>query len=235
VLIPELGHKRNAPVVSIHSRVRQSPSRLPPKWPRCHCGAWRRRRACGRCRCGTRRSRSKAKARRRRRRRLRPPKRRAARSSAGALSCRVCAQAHRWSRQSRRGVRAHASQRGLRVCRGAGAPPRRRVRLEARHHGELARIKIGAADLWLLKPMNFMNRSGSAAHSVAAFYKASAPEVLVAYDDLDLPAGVARLREAAARWSQRHARCDCPVGPDSGACDWASDIRVIATKCWAMC
>jgi len=69
-------------------------------------------------------------------------------------------------------------------------------RLEPRHHGELARIKIGAADLWLLKPMNFMNRSGGAAHSVAAFYKASGPEILVAYDDLDLPAGVARLRES---------------------------------------
>jgi PTH1 family peptidyl-tRNA hydrolase len=68
-------------------------------------------------------------------------------------------------------------------------------RLEPRHHGELARIRIGAADLWLLKPMSFMNRSGSAAQSVAAFYKALAPEILVAYDDLDLPPGVARLRE----------------------------------------
>jgi len=68
-------------------------------------------------------------------------------------------------------------------------------RLEPRHHGELARIKLGAADLWLLKPMSFMNNSGSAAHSVAAFYKAPTPEILVAYDDLDLPAGVARLRE----------------------------------------
>jgi PTH1 family peptidyl-tRNA hydrolase len=68
-------------------------------------------------------------------------------------------------------------------------------RLEPRHHGELARIKLGAADLWLLKPMGFMNRSGDAVQSVAAFYKAPASEVLVAYDDLDLPPGVARLRE----------------------------------------
>ncbi len=66
---------------------------------------------------------------------------------------------------------------------------------ESRHQGELARIKIGAAELWLLKPMTFMNRSGGAAQSVAAFYKAPLSEVLVAYDDLDLPAGVARLRE----------------------------------------
>jgi PTH1 family peptidyl-tRNA hydrolase len=68
-------------------------------------------------------------------------------------------------------------------------------RLEPRHHGELARIKLGAADLWLLKPMSFMNHSGSAVHSVATFYKAPASEVLVAYDELDLPPGVARLRE----------------------------------------
>jgi PTH1 family peptidyl-tRNA hydrolase len=68
-------------------------------------------------------------------------------------------------------------------------------RLEPRHHGELARIKIDGADLWLLKPMSFMNRSGTAAQSVAAFYKALASEILVAYDDLDLSPGVVRLRE----------------------------------------
>ena len=67
--------------------------------------------------------------------------------------------------------------------------------LEPRHHGELARIRVGAADLWLLKPMGFMNRRGAAAQSVAAFYKAQPAEILVAYDDLDLPPGVARLRE----------------------------------------
>jgi PTH1 family peptidyl-tRNA hydrolase len=69
-------------------------------------------------------------------------------------------------------------------------------RLETRHRGELARIKIGAADLWLLKPMSFMNNSGGAVQSVASFFKASPADVLVAYDDLDLPAGVARLRQS---------------------------------------
>jgi PTH1 family peptidyl-tRNA hydrolase len=68
-------------------------------------------------------------------------------------------------------------------------------RLETRHHGETARIKIGTADAWLLKPMSFMNNSGTAVQSVASFYKVTASEVLVAYDDLDLPPGVARLRE----------------------------------------
>jgi peptidyl-tRNA hydrolase, PTH1 family len=66
---------------------------------------------------------------------------------------------------------------------------------ESRHQGELARITIDATELWLLKPMTFMNRSGGAAQSVAAFYKTPPSQVLVAYDELDLPAGVARLRE----------------------------------------
>src|ERR1700736_4652705 len=56
-------------------------------------------------------------------------------------------------------------------------------RAEPRHRGELARITLGAADLWLLKPMNFMNRSGDVVQSVAAFYKIPVEEILVAYDD----------------------------------------------------
>jgi PTH1 family peptidyl-tRNA hydrolase len=88
-------------------------------------------------------------------------------------------------------------------------------RLEPRHHGELARIKVGAADLWLLKPMSYMNRSGSAAQSVAAFYKALAPEILVAYDDLDLPAGVARLREGGGAGGHNGMRdVIAQLGPD---------------------
>src|ERR1017187_1234587 len=84
-------------------------------------------------------------------------------------------------------------------------------RLETRHHGELARIKLGAADLWLLKPMSFMNNSGSAVQSVAAFYKAPASEMLVAYDDLDLPPGVARLREGGG--SGGHNGMRAVIGP----------------------
>jgi peptidyl-tRNA hydrolase, PTH1 family len=88
-------------------------------------------------------------------------------------------------------------------------------RLEPRHQGELARIKIDAADLWLLKPMSFMNRSGSVAQSVAAFYKAPAPEVLVAYDDLDLPPGVARLRQGGGAGGHNGMRdVIAQLGPD---------------------
>lgn len=47
---------------------------------------------------------------------------------------------------------------------------------------------------WLLKPLTFMNASGRAVSQVSHFYKVSAAEVLVIYDDLDLPLGRLRLR-----------------------------------------
>ncbi len=67
-------------------------------------------------------------------------------------------------------------------------------RLEPRHQAELARVRIGAADLWLVKPMTYMNASGGAVGSVAHFYKIAPEEILVAYDELDFPPGKARLK-----------------------------------------
>lgn len=68
-------------------------------------------------------------------------------------------------------------------------------RYEARHQGELARVRLPAAELWLLKPMTYMNRSGGPAQSVANFYKVPVEELLVAYDDLDFPPGTVRLKQ----------------------------------------
>jgi peptidyl-tRNA hydrolase, PTH1 family len=68
-------------------------------------------------------------------------------------------------------------------------------RSEPRHRAELARAKLGAADLWLLKPMGYMNHSGDAVQSVATFYKVPVQSILVAYDDLDFAAGVVRLKQ----------------------------------------
>jgi peptidyl-tRNA hydrolase, PTH1 family len=68
-------------------------------------------------------------------------------------------------------------------------------RSEPRHRAELARVRAGDAELWLLKPMNYMNNSGDAVRSVSSFYKVPVESVLVAYDELDFPAGVVRLRQ----------------------------------------
>ena len=68
-------------------------------------------------------------------------------------------------------------------------------RSEPRHRAELARASIGGADLWLLKPMDYMNHSGPPVRSVATFYKVPLAEILVAYDELDFPAGTVRLKQ----------------------------------------
>lgn len=67
-------------------------------------------------------------------------------------------------------------------------------RREARFHGEAARIRIGDAEVWLLKPLTYMNRSGQSVSALARFYRIAAANMLVAHDELDLSPGVARLK-----------------------------------------
>jgi PTH1 family peptidyl-tRNA hydrolase len=68
-------------------------------------------------------------------------------------------------------------------------------RREAKHQGELARIRVGESEIWLLKPMTYMNRSGGPTRSVATFYKIPVEEIFVAHDELDFPPGVVRLKQ----------------------------------------
>ena len=67
-------------------------------------------------------------------------------------------------------------------------------RSEPRHRAEVARARIGGAELWLLKPMSYMNHSGDPVRSVTTFYKVPLESILVAYDELDFPAGIVRLK-----------------------------------------
>jgi len=69
-------------------------------------------------------------------------------------------------------------------------------RLEPRHQAEMARVRIGDADIWLVKPMTFMNRSGGPVGSIAGFYKVPPEEILVGYDEMDFEPGVVRLKHA---------------------------------------
>ncbi|KFZ27670.1 MAG: Peptidyl-tRNA hydrolase [Candidatus Izimaplasma bacterium HR2] len=54
-------------------------------------------------------------------------------------------------------------------------------------------LKIG--DLVLLKPHTFMNNSGLSIKAVMDYYDIDIKDILVIYDDLDLPLGKTRLRE----------------------------------------
>lgn len=76
------------------------------------------------------------------------------------------------------------------LARAGGASWRR----EREQQCELARARVGGAEVWLMKPTTFMNRSGAAVQAVAAFYRIAPAEILVVHDEIDLPPGVARLK-----------------------------------------
>lgn len=76
------------------------------------------------------------------------------------------------------------------LAAGGGVP----FRTESKFHGQLARIRLGGGDVLLLKPSTFMNRSGQAVQALAQFYKLAPTSILIAHDELDLPAGTSRLK-----------------------------------------
>jgi PTH1 family peptidyl-tRNA hydrolase len=58
----------------------------------------------------------------------------------------------------------------------------------------MAKGKVKGEDVILLKPQTYMNNSGIALRQCLDFYKAGPEDVLVIYDDVDLPVGSIRLR-----------------------------------------
>jgi PTH1 family peptidyl-tRNA hydrolase len=63
-----------------------------------------------------------------------------------------------------------------------------------REKGQAAETYLSARDLVLLKPLSFMNDSGTPLQRVAAWYKIPPERILVVSDDLDLPFGRLRMR-----------------------------------------
>lgn len=66
---------------------------------------------------------------------------------------------------------------------------------ERKYAGELCQIRIEGQAITLLKPMTYMNRSGQSVGPLAHFYKWAPEQILVAHDELDLPAGVCRFKQ----------------------------------------
>lgn len=97
------------------------------------------------------------------------------------------------------------------LAAGAGVP----FRTESKFHGELARISLGGRDVLLLKPGTFMNRSGQAVQALSGFYKIPPASILIAHDELDLPAGTVRLKAGGGHGGHNGLRDIHKVlGPD---------------------
>lgn len=69
------------------------------------------------------------------------------------------------------------------------------LRAEGKFFGEAGRGRADGEELWLLKPMTYMNLSGQAVAALARFYKIAPEEILVVHDELDLAPGVARFKQ----------------------------------------
>lgn len=61
-------------------------------------------------------------------------------------------------------------------------------------NGRVALGEIAGRRVVLVKPQTFMNESGRAVVALARFYRVPPEQMLVVYDDLDLPLGTVRLR-----------------------------------------
>lgn len=63
-----------------------------------------------------------------------------------------------------------------------------------KHDALCAEYRGGAEPVLLVKPQTYMNLSGVAVGALVRWYKLQADDVIVIYDDLDLPVGKLRLR-----------------------------------------
>ena len=64
--------------------------------------------------------------------------------------------------------------------------------------GEYVKFKYHGEDVILLKPMTYMNNSGESVRQVMDYFKIDVEDLLVVYDDMDMPVGKLRLRQSGS-------------------------------------
>ena len=68
------------------------------------------------------------------------------------------------------------------------------LRNESKFHGLIGTVHLHGQDCYLLIPTTYMNLSGQSVAAFAKFYKISPDSILIAHDEIDLPAGEIRLK-----------------------------------------
>jgi PTH1 family peptidyl-tRNA hydrolase len=63
-----------------------------------------------------------------------------------------------------------------------------------KHKAQVSECQIGAEKVLLVRPQTFMNLSGESIREVLSFYKLTPENLIVIYDDIDLPVGKLRVR-----------------------------------------
>ena len=59
----------------------------------------------------------------------------------------------------------------------------------------VAEARIGGEKIFLVKPLTYMNNSGEALGPMLSYYKLDTEDLVVAHDDMDIPAGTVRIRK----------------------------------------
>lgn len=72
--------------------------------------------------------------------------------------------------------------------------------------GLTAELERNGTRLILLKPQTFMNLSGRSVMPALQFYKANPEQLIVVHDEIDLPLGVARLKQGGGHGGQNGLR-----------------------------
>ncbi len=73
----------------------------------------------------------------------------------------------------------------------------------ARFKGETSEGSLGGEKVIVLKPATYMNESGSAVSQAMRFYKLAPSDVVVIYDELDLPPGKVRMKTGGSAAGHR--------------------------------
>lgn len=88
-------------------------------------------------------------------------------------------------------------------------------RSHAKFQGEICRVSLCGADVTLLKPMTFMNRSGLSIRAATDYNKVLPVETLVVHDEMDLPIGDARFKLGGGHGGHNGLRDTIThIGPD---------------------
>ena len=83
---------------------------------------------------------------------------------------------------------------GAWCLRALGDQLRLDFRADSRHKAEVARTDMDGRRVWFLQPQTFMNLSGNSVAPFARYYRIEPEQILVVYDELDLPPGTVRLK-----------------------------------------
>ncbi|HIX83785.1 MAG TPA: aminoacyl-tRNA hydrolase [Candidatus Megamonas gallistercoris] len=62
-------------------------------------------------------------------------------------------------------------------------------------NAQIAEGRIGTEKILLVKPQTYMNNSGEAVGPLMRWYKLEPEDIIVAHDDMDIPAGTVRIRK----------------------------------------